>query len=86
MLTNLSIASAPLSLSMRVVILLFAFDVTVFTTRENGVLSGVLTLLFLFGPAAASFSYCQSFMFKSPSLCNVTIIISGFLIGMGWVT
>ena len=45
--------------------------------------SGVLALLLLFGPAAAALSYCFSFMFKSPSLCNVAIIISGFLIGMG---
>ncbi|CAB9505681.1 Retinal-specific ATP-binding cassette transporter [Seminavis robusta] len=65
------------------VILLFAFDMTVFTTTENGVLSGVLMLLLLFGPAAAAMSYCISFMFKSPSLCNVFIIISGFLIALG---
>jgi hypothetical protein len=78
------VPSAVLTLFLlAVVILLFAFDVTVFTTTERGVRSGVLSLLLLFGPAAASFSYCLSFLFKSPSLCNVAIIISGFLIGMG---
>lgn len=65
------------------VALLFAFNVTVFTTTERHVLQGVVSLLLLFGPAAASLSYCLSFCFRSPSLCNITIIISGFLIGMG---
>lgn len=65
------------------VILIFAFDASVFTTTERHAIEGVICLLLLFGPAAASLSYCFSFMFKSPSLCNVTIIISGFLIGMG---
>merc|ERR1712232_425343 len=36
-----------------------------------------------FGPAAAGFTYCLTFAFKSPSMCNLFIIISGFLIGMG---
>jgi hypothetical protein len=62
---------------------MFAFDIEVFTTRERGVIGGVITLLILFGPAAASFSYCISFAFQSPSICNMFIIISGFLIGMG---
>lgn len=65
------------------VILMYAFDVSNLTTTEDGVVSGVITLLFLFGPAVASFSYCVSFMFSSPSVCNLILIISGFLIGFG---
>jgi hypothetical protein len=65
------------------IILMFAFDVSNFTTTEDGVLGAVIALLVLFGPAVASFSYCFSFMFSSPSICNLIIIISGFLIGFG---
>lgn len=63
--------------------LMFAFNVESLTTTENGVLGAVIALLVLFGPAVASFSYCVSFMFTSPSICNLIIIISGFLIGFG---
>ncbi|OEU16083.1 hypothetical protein FRACYDRAFT_208005 [Fragilariopsis cylindrus CCMP1102] len=66
-----------------VIILMFAFDVSNFTSTEDGVLGAVIALLVLFGPASASFSYCFSFMFSSPSICNLIIIISGFLIGFG---
>merc|ERR1712127_455428 len=63
--------------------MMFAFDVSNLTTTEDGVLSAVLTILLLFGPAIASFSYCVSFMFSSPSTCNLILIISGFLIAFG---
>jgi ATP-binding cassette subfamily A (ABC1) protein 1 len=63
--------------------LIFAFDVEVLTKREYDVLGGTISLLVFFGPAAAGYTYCVSFAFSSPSLCNVFIIISGFLIGMG---
>mmetsp|Transcript_43481 Transcript_43481/g.48976 ORF Transcript_43481/g.48976 Transcript_43481/m.48976 type:complete len:2055 (-) Transcript_43481:245-6409(-) len=65
------------------IILMFAFDVSSFTTTEDGVLGGVIALLILFGPASASYCYCVSFMFSSPSICNLIIIISSFLIGFG---
>mmetsp|Transcript_20566 Transcript_20566/g.48274 ORF Transcript_20566/g.48274 Transcript_20566/m.48274 type:complete len:1247 (+) Transcript_20566:2893-6633(+) len=65
------------------VLLMFVFDVSSLTTTENGVLSAVLTLMVLFGPAVASFSYCTSFMFTSPSVCNLILIVSGFLISLG---
>lgn len=65
------------------VILMYAFDIDVFTTTERDVAGGVIVLLFLFGPAAAGFTYCMSFAFTSASLCNMFVIISGFLIGMG---
>ena len=65
------------------VILMYAFDVSNLTTTENGVISAVIAIFVLFGPAVASFSYCISFMFKSPSICNLILIISGFLIGFG---
>lgn len=62
------------------VILMFVFDLSILTTNEDGVFSAVITLLVLFGPAVASYSYCVSFMFSSPSVCNLILIISGFLI------
>jgi ATP-binding cassette subfamily A (ABC1) protein 3 len=63
--------------------LMFVFDANVLTTSKNDVFTGVLAILFLYGPASAGFSYCVSFAFKSPSMCNVVLIISGFLVGMG---
>ena len=65
------------------IILMFAFNVTALTTTDRGVVGGVIFLLILFGPAAASFTYCVTFLFSSPSICNLVIIISGFLIGLG---
>lgn len=65
------------------VILVFIFGVSAITTTDRGMIGGFIVLLFLFGPAAAAFSYCVSFMFKNPSLCNITLIVSGFLISMG---
>jgi hypothetical protein len=64
------------------VILMFAFDVETFTTTDDGVLGGVIVLLVLFGPAAAGFTYCVSFMFSSPSMCNLFVIVFNFIIGM----
>lgn len=63
------------------VILMLAFDVGVLTTKTGNVFGGVLTLLLLFGPASAAFAYCVSYAFKSPSLCFIVLMISGFLIG-----
>lgn len=63
--------------------LFFIFDVDILTTSERDSFSGIVALLFFFGPAAAGFAYCFSFMFKSPSLCNVLLIVGGFLIGLG---
>ena len=65
------------------IILMFIFDVDILTTNYRGVFSGIATVLFLFGPALAGFTYCISFAFKSASSCNVFIITSGFMIGMG---
>jgi len=65
------------------VILVFAFDITAITTTERGMIYGFLLLLVLFGPAGAGFSYCVSFMFKSPSFCNTFLIVFGFLISLG---
>jgi hypothetical protein len=62
---------------------MFVFDVDILTTSHRDIFSGVATILFLFGPALAGFTYCCSFAFKSASACNVFIITSGFLIGMG---
>jgi hypothetical protein len=65
------------------IILMFVFDVDILTTSHKGVFSGITTTLFLFGPALAGFTYCVSFAFNSASSCNVFVITSGFLIGMG---
>ena len=65
------------------VALIFAFDVSILTTSERDVFSGILAILFLYGPASAAFTYCVTFAFKTASMCNVFIISFGFLIGMG---
>ena len=65
------------------IILFFAFDVGAITTTERGVIGGVITVLALFGPAAAGFAYCCTFAFKSPSLVFLFLVITGFIIGMG---
>ena len=61
----------------------FIFDVKAFISTDHDVVGGVIVSMILFGPAAAGFTYCVSYFFKSPALCNVIVIISGFLIGMG---
>ena len=63
--------------------LMYLFKVDVLTTDVRNTFSGVITLLFLFGPASAGFAYCASFSFKSASMANICMIIIGFLIGMG---
>lgn len=65
-----------------VVALFFIFDVDAFTTSERDVVLGTIVSLVLFGPAAIGFAYLVSFMFKSPSMCNLFVIIFNFLIGM----
>ena len=62
--------------------MMFGFGIEDLTTTSNDVVGGVIVLLFLFGPAAAAFTYCTSFMFTSPAYCNVLNIIFGFLVGM----
>jgi hypothetical protein len=57
------------------IILMFAFNVTALTTSTGDVVSGVIVAFILYGPASAGFSYCVSFLFKSPSMCNLFIII-----------
>lgn len=65
------------------VALMFVFDVNSFITSERSTLSGVLLLMFFYGPAAAGYAYCVSFLFKSASLCNVLLIITSFLVAFG---
>ena len=55
---------------------MYIFNIDVLTTTERDVAYGIILLIWLFGPAAASFTYCLSFMFKSPSVANMVIIIS----------
>ena len=65
------------------IILMFAFNIETFVTTERGVLGGVIVSLILFGPASAGFTYCFSFLFQSPSLCQLFVIIFNFFIGLG---
>lgn len=65
------------------IILMFAFNLSVFTTSERDTFSGVFALMIFYGPAAAGWAYCFSFMFTSPTLCNVILIILSFLISFG---
>ena len=64
------------------IILMFAFGIETLTTSERGVAGGTIISLILFGPAAAGFTYCISFMFKSASMCNLFVIIFNFIIGL----
>jgi ATP-binding cassette, subfamily A (ABC1), member 3 len=66
-----------------IVILMFIFKVDALTTSTHNTFSGVLAILFFYGPASAGFAYCWSFAFKSPSLCFVFLIVSGIIIGFG---
>ena len=63
--------------------LMYAFDVQLLTTRNREAASGIITLLFAYGPAAAAFSYCFSFAFKSPGFCGLVIIVFGILVALG---
>jgi ATP-binding cassette, subfamily A (ABC1), member 3 len=63
--------------------LFFLFDMDLLTTNDRDAFSGILAVLFLYGPAATAYTYCLSFAFSSPSVCTMVSIISGFLIGMG---
>jgi ATP-binding cassette, subfamily A (ABC1), member 3 len=65
------------------ILFMLAFDVGVLTSMDRNIFGGVVATLFLYGPASAGFTYCISFGFTNPSLCNIIVIISGFLIGMG---
>lgn len=65
------------------IFLMVVMRVGVLTTTDRNVFSGVVAILFFYGPASAGFTYCVSFFFKSASLCNMFSIIFGFLIGFG---
>jgi len=64
-----------------VVILMFVFNVNSFTTTDGGALGGTILTIFFFGPAAAGFTYCVTFLFTSPSACNLFVIVFNFFIG-----
>jgi len=64
-----------------VITLLFIFQIDVFTTTARDAVSGTILTILIFGPAAAAFVYCLSFLFKSPSACNIFVVITGFFIG-----
>lgn len=66
-----------------VIILMFAFDITVLITTDKDVVYGVLSLLVLFGPAAAGFTYIITFLFSSPAICFVAVVIGSFILGIG---
>lgn len=47
-----------------------------FITPERKVASSTFALLILFGPASCGFTYLVSFFFRSPSYCNLFVIVS----------
>lgn len=63
--------------------LMFVFDLDILTTSDRDIFSGICTIIFLFGPALAGFTYCVSFAFNSASACNVFVIVFGCLVGIG---
>jgi len=65
-----------------VVILMYAFNVDAFITKDNGVAGGTIVTLIFFGPAAAGFTYIISFLFKSPSSASTFSITFNFFIGL----
>lgn len=66
-----------------IIMLIFIVDIEVYATSRRDVISGVIVSLFLFGPAAAGFTYCETFFFKDPTRCQFFVIISNLLIGFG---
>lgn len=65
-----------------VIILMYLLDIQSFITKERQAASGTFAILILFGPAAAGFTYIMCFLFKSPSLANLIVIVFNFFIGM----
>jgi hypothetical protein len=65
------------------IILMFAFQIKTFITTKRSVVTGVIVSLILFGPSSAGFTYCISFLFQSPSLCQLFVIVFNFFIGLG---
>ena len=53
-----------------------------FITSDRQAASTTFSLLILFGPAAAGFTYIVCFFFKSPSMANLFVIVFNFFIGM----
>jgi ATP-binding cassette, subfamily A (ABC1), member 3 len=66
-----------------VVTMLLAFNVEPFSSSGNDILTGVILLLMLHGPAAAGYSYCLTHAFSSASDCHLFLVVSGFFIGIG---
>eukprot|EP00560_Eucampia_antarctica_P008117 CAMPEP_0197826650 /NCGR_PEP_ID=MMETSP1437-20131217/3581_1 /TAXON_ID=49252 ORGANISM="Eucampia antarctica, Strain CCMP1452" /NCGR_SAMPLE_ID=MMETSP1437 /ASSEMBLY_ACC=CAM_ASM_001096 /LENGTH=1876 /DNA_ID=CAMNT_0043427175 /DNA_START=276 /DNA_END=5906 /DNA_ORIENTATION=- len=63
------------------VFFMYVTDLDAFTRNERDIRGGVIAVLTLYGPAAAGFTYCVSFLFKSPSTANLFVIIFNFFIG-----
>lgn len=53
-----------------------------FITSERQAANSTFALLILFGPAAAGFTYIVCFLFKSPSMANLFVIVISFFISM----
>ena len=62
--------------------LMFAFNADGLTTTSFDIVYGIITLLYVFGPAAAAFTYMTTFFFKSPSSAQGFTIIFNFLAGL----
>ena len=65
-----------------IIVLMYVTGVDAFTKNERDIPGAVILLLVAFGPAAAGFTYCVSFLFKSPSSANLFVIVFNFFIGL----
>lgn len=65
-----------------IISLIYLIGIDVFSTSERGAAAGTIISLLLFGPAAAGFTYCITFLFDSPSTCNFIVICANFFFGL----
>ena len=65
-----------------IIILMYITGIDAYTRKERDIPGAVVLLLIAFGPAAAGFTYCVSFLFKSPSAANLFVIVFNFFIGL----
>lgn len=62
--------------------LMFAFNAQGLTTTDFNTVGGIVSLLFLFGPAAAGFTYIMSLFFESPASAQGFVVVFNFLVGL----
>lgn len=63
--------------------IMFAFQAKGLTTTEFDVVWGIITVILLFGPASAGFTYLTSFFFENPTSAMGFTIVANFLVALG---